>query len=88
MRRKGLEDLHVYRRAAGFPGFSGFPGWGFLSDAAVVVLVVRGPVPRCVLCSLKQDGQDGQDGQDRAFQECGEKVWKTLMSIDAPQETE
>ena len=26
---------------------------------------------------LKQDGQDGQDGQDE-----GEKVWKTLMSIE------
>ena len=41
-----------------------------------------------LFCCLKQDGQDGQDGQDRAFQECGEKVWKTLMSIDAQQETE
>ena len=31
--------------------------------------------------SLKQDGQDEQDVQDE-----GEKVWKTLMSIDASEQ--
>ena len=46
-----------------------------------LVPVVRGPVPRSARRYLKQDGQDGQDLQDRAAQECGEKVWKTFMSI-------
>ena len=36
------------------------------------------PSPDC----LKQDGQDEQDLQDGAAWACGEKVWKTLMSIE------
>ena len=31
--------------------------------------------------NLKQDGQDVQDGQDEEA-----KVWKTLMSIETPQQ--
>ena len=31
---------------------------------------------------LNQDGQDGQDLQDGGARACGEKVWKTLMSIE------
>ena len=41
-----------------------------------------------LFCCLKQDGQDEQDGQDRAAQECGEKVWKTFMSIERRRNTE
>ena len=44
----------------------------------LVAAVVRGPVPRERSTVLKQDEQDGQDGAAWA---CGEKVWKTLMSI-------
>ena len=43
--------------------------------------------PRARFCCLKQDVQDAQDLQDGAAWACGEKVWKTLMSIDTQQET-
>ena len=55
--------------------------------------------PRAFFYCLKQDLQDLQDGQDerqvrealnvyRHQQECGEKVWKTLMSIEFSRKQE
>ena len=44
--------------------------------------------PRAFFLCLNQDGQDEQDGQDRTSQECGEKVHRTLMSIERRRNTQ
>ena len=60
MRRKGLKDLNVYRRATATPRKG-------LEDLNV-------PLARAFFVCLNQDEQDEQDFQDGAAQAYGRKV--------------